>query len=391
MHRLTRFVATGLFILVVMLPSESMAQWSANSGETVRNAFGPLKNQNASACRGACGMDCPSSCEQAVEFECSGAGTFKRVQTYRCGTHQGCRQHDDCLDRCSEEQAEGFDCQAVCHSEAMTDWGPERAMSWAAGGGPFDGGFILFEYTTDTPGGPEAIYRCPAGSRQSCGAPQDGCMSGGKSIDPVFDSFAGNGAGAVQVFGFRSGRVCLKNGQPSSVCETTVDVQVTGSDRCAQSDGAQACSWYGFELDYRNANPTVPLICQSSGADEDFLGGIVSKALETAPADSDTDLGQLLGNFQKELKSGKSLDQVLSGITITTGDGQTLGNPTEKEAFRQPGVPSEVALNGVAGHILVPMFELHNSSPPGTSMERQVRCSMEGQPVIETTFRLHFN
>lgn len=391
MHWLTRGVVTVLLILAVVLPHESMAQWAANPGDTPRNAFGPLKNQSAPACRGACGMGCPSSCEQTVQFECSGAGTLMRVRTYSCGTHQGCRQHDDCLDRCSQEQAEDFDCQTVCHSEAVGDWGPERAMSWAAGGGPFDGEPIVFEYTMDTPGGSEAIYRCPGGSRQQCSETQDGCTAGGQSVEPVFDSFTGGGAEAVQVFGFRSGRVCLENGQPSSVCETTIDVQITGSDRCPQSSGARPCSWYGFELDYRNANPSVPLTCQSSGAEEDFLGGIVSEALKTAPADSSTDLGKLLGNLQEELQSGKSLDQVFSGITVTTGDGQTLGSPEAKKTFQQPGVPTEVSLNSVAGHVLVPMFELHDSSPPGTHLERQVRCSQEGQPVIETTFRLHFN
>jgi len=37
--------------------------------------FGPIKNGKAPACRGACGMDCPGSCEQGVQFECAGAGT----------------------------------------------------------------------------------------------------------------------------------------------------------------------------------------------------------------------------------------------------------------------------------------------------------------------------
>lgn len=71
--------------------------------------------------------------------------------------------------------------------------------------------------------------------------------------------------------------------------------------------------------------------------------------------------------------------------------GQALGSSAAKTTFQQPGVPTEFALNGVAGHVLVLMFELHDSSPPGTHVGRQVRCSLEGKPVIETTFRLHFN
>jgi len=164
---------------------------------------------------------------------------------------------------------------------------------------------------------------------------------------------------------------------------------VTGEDRCTLSDGAQPCTWYGFELDYQNASPAEPLVCSSSGAEEDFLGGIVAKAIEGMPADSDTDLGKLFGQLQKDLNSGKSMDQVFAGISITTEDGETLGG-APAQTFQEPGVPSEVALSGASGHVLVPIFELHDASPPGTSVERQVRCYQQGQPVIETTFRLHF-
>ena len=115
--------------------------------------------------------------------------------------------------------------------------------------------------------------------------------------------------------------------------------------------------------------------------------------IEAAPAGSgsDSEFGDILGHFQKELNSGKSLDQVFAGISITTEDGKTLGGaPTATETFQQAGVPSEVALSGTSGHLFVPMFELHDTAPPGSSLELQVRCLQQGQPVIETTFRLHF-
>jgi len=379
-------------MLAVLFSQEAAAQWAANPGDTVRNAFGPVKNQGAPVCRGACGVDCPSSCDQEVQFECAGDGKLLRVRSYSCGTHQGCREHDDCLDRCSQERAEGYDCAAECHAEAVANWGLDRAGVWAAGGGPYEGEPIRFQYTMDKPGGPEAIYGCPDGARRQCTAGQGGCLAGSESVDPEFETFNGGGPNTVRVSGFRSGRVCLAGGQPSSVCQSTVDIQVTGDDRCAQPDGAQRCTWYGFELDYRNANPAEPLICHSSGAEEDFLGGIVSAAIEAAPADSDsdTDLGKMLGHFQKELNNGKSLDQLFSGITVTTADGKTLGAAAPTETFHEPGVPSEVVLNGASGHLLVPIFERHDASLPGTSVEHQVRCSQEGRPVIETTFRLHF-
>lgn len=59
---------------------------------------------------------------------------------------------------------------------------PHESMAQrAAGDGLFDGDPIVFEYTMDTPGGSEAIYRCTGGSRQQCSATQDGCTAGGES------------------------------------------------------------------------------------------------------------------------------------------------------------------------------------------------------------------
>jgi hypothetical protein len=362
----------------------------ARQGAAERNVFGPESHQAAPACRGACGQSCPSTCEQVVRFECSGSDSLLRVRSYSCGTHQGCRDHDACLDRCAVERAEGYDCQTECHARAVEDWGMEWAGSWALGGGPNDPDPLWFEYTMDAPAGAEAQYRCPDGATRQCGGDSAACMAANRPVEPVFDAYSGNGPGVVQVSGFRSGRVCLDGGQPASVCQPTADIQVTGSERCSQADGAQACSWYGFELDYRNANPLEPLNCHSTGADEDFLGGIVSQVIKAAPANTDTDLGNLLGNLQKELKSGKSLDQLFGGMSITTADGQVLGGAPPGPSYPEPGVPSEVVLDSGAGHVLVPMFELRNASPPGTTLVREVRCNQGGKPVIETTFRLHF-
>lgn len=377
-------------LLLVLFPQESSAQWAAGPGETVRNVFGPQKNQDAPACRGACGMDCPSSCDQELRFECAGGGRLLRVQTMSCGTHPACREHDDCLDRCTQEQAAGFDCSTQCNTDVMSLWPVEQAASWAAGGGPFEGEPILFEYTVDRPGGPEAYYRCPPGAVQQCGDPKTVCQLDGVAVDPVFASYAGSGAGSLRVAGFRSGNVCTEGGEPDSVCQDAVDIRVTGSDQCAQPDGPRACTWYGFEFDYRNAVPGEPLYCQSSGADGDFLGGIVTGVLKSASADPNTEFGSFLGGLQKELGSGKSLDQVFAGITMTTADGQVLGGSAPAEAFPSPGVPGEVAVDSSSGHLLVPMFELYGAKPPGSSVEHHVRCSQGGRPVIETVFRLHF-
>ena len=69
---------------------------------------------------------------------------------------------------------------------------------------------------------------------------------------------------------------------------------------------------------------------------------------------------------------------------------RSFPNPALTEAFQEPGVPGEVILKGASGHLLVPIFEWHAASPPGTSVEHNVRCSQQGRPVIETLFRLHF-
>jgi hypothetical protein len=379
-----------LLTLVLFLPQQTAAQWSAQPGDTVRNAFGPAKGLNVPVCRGACGADCPSTCEQSVQFECAGGERLLRVQSYNCGTHQGCQEHDDCLDRCSQKQAEGYDCATECHAEAVGNWGLDKAGFWAAGGGPYEGDPITFQYTMETPGGPEAIYRCPAGAGQQCSAGVGSCLTGSKSVDPEFETFVGGGPQTVKVSGFRSGTVCLENGQPSSVCQNAVDINITGNDRCAQADGAQPCTWYGFELDYQNANPSEPLYCQSSAAEEDFLGGVVSSAIEAAPGGVEGDLGKLLGQFQKDLSNGKSLDQIFSGITVTAADGKTLGEPEPTEVFQAAGVPNEITLNGTSGHILVPIFERKDASAPGTYVEHQITCRQTGRPVLETTFSLHF-
>ncbi|WP_133300663.1 hypothetical protein [Seongchinamella sediminis] len=386
-------LARGVIVfLMAGLSSLASAQWAASPGDTVRNAFGPQKNASAPMCRGACGMDCPSSCEQDVNFECAGNGKMRRVLSLSCGTHKACREHDDCLDRCSQEQGAGYDCQAYCHTDVMGQYPPEQAVSWAAGGGPYDGEPIQFEYTRQRPDDPEAIYRCPDGAEQTCIAGLALCQAKGRSVDPVFVAYEGGAGGTMRVANFRSGGVCLEGAEPSSVCRAGVAIPVKGEAQCRQAGGSSRCSWYGFEFDYSNAIPGEPLYCSSSGAEGDFLGGVVTKVIESVNADSaaNSEFGELLSGLQQELGKGKSLDQVFSGITITTADGQTLGGEQAKPEFAAPGVPQEVALAGSSGHVLVPIFELQGAQPRGTRAEHYIRCLQQGRPVVETTFVLQY-
>lgn len=396
---LPRAALGGILLLLFVLPSGAWAQWAASAGDTVRNGFGPAKLQQSSVCRGACGASCPSSCDAEIQYECINPRELARVQIYECGTHQGCREHDDCLDRCAEERAKGFDCAAYCHTEAIESYGIESALAWAAGGGPMDSARIRFEYTMNKARGAEAIYRCPERAQQQCssGSGNGYCQLDGVPVDPVFHGFRGGDANRMQVSNFRSGRVCDSGGQPSSVCEVTMDIPITGEQACSPGSGEDACSWYGFALTYSNATPGEPLFCSSTGSDKDFLGGFMERALQSRSPSSETEdgalpkeLGSILNNVQRDLQRGKSLEGALSGISITTADGQTIGGYGDASALANGGIPNEIAVPSTSGTLFVPAFEAFDVASAGSTVEHQVTCLHRGEPVLETTFRLQF-
>jgi hypothetical protein len=383
-----RNAVLALFVLTVCtVAASSDGQWSRRPGDRVRNDFGPTIDLFATTCRGACGAGCPSSCAETVAYECAGPDRLRRVRTYSCGTHPACSVHDDCLDRCRQRRVRGLDCDAQCHTEALQEYGVERAVSWASGGGPYEGAPIIFDYTRDTPAGPEPSFRCPAGAQIACGGDAGRCVTAaGTEATPIFDTYAG-GTGTVRVSDFRSGRVCLDGGTASGVCEQAIDIDVTGDARCGTGT-SKPCTWYGFEFDYANAAPSAALLCSTSGADEDFLGGIVTRALTSMPVDQSSDLGAALGQLKRELGQGRSLQDVLSGIRVTPAGQPAAPVPPVRAA--QPGVPSSVPLPSSSGHLLVPMYELGDGGAPGSVLVREVRCTVNGSPVLETTFRLHF-
>ena len=370
-----------------------LRSWAAQPGETVRNSFGP----NASDCRGACGPGCASvqSCERGARYECLDAGRLLRIETYSCGTHQGCRIHDDCLDRCHQANEQGVDCEASCHLEAMAEYGPENAMSWLQGGGPYDPEPSFFEYTRSAPDMPEPFYRCAEGTRRECGGGAARCVTAaGVEVEPVFDSFP-EASRTIGVAGFRSGRLCEQGPGGSTVCEQTVDIQVTGADACAQGAGNARCTRFGFEFDYQRADPAVPLVCSASsrGGSRDLASVAVAQALSPVVG-QDTDLGAAAGGIQEALRSGQSLESVFSGISIAQLDEN--GKPVESTRVganpapaAAPPTPNRVALEGASGRLVVPLYELHDPARSGEVVEREVECSYSGAPVLETLFRLH--
>ncbi len=378
-------------------PVSALRSWAAQPGETVLNSFGPA----ASDCRGACGPGCQSaqSCESGARYECLGGDRLLRIETYACGTHQGCRVHDDCLDRCAQANAQGVDCEAMCHLEAVQEYGAQNAMSWLQGGGPYDAEPIYFEYTSSAPGMPEPAYRCAEGTRLECGGAAARCLTAaGVEVEPVFDAFPAGG-GAISVSAFRSGRLCEQGPGGAMVCEQTVDIPVTGADSCAQATGSARCTRFGFEFDYRGANPAMPLVCTatSRGGTLDLPAFMVAQGLSAVVSqESNTDLGEVLGGLQDALRSGRSLEEVFAGVSVAPLDDN--GRPIESQRVGAspaaqnvpPPTPRQVSFEAASGRLVVPMYELHDPALSGQMLEREVECSYNGTPVIETRFRLQF-
>jgi hypothetical protein len=68
-------------------------------------------------------------------------GDWQVGLTYTCGTHQACRDHDDCYDLCNENRCNSWgaaSCRRACDTETVTAH-PTQAPSWARGYGSFDG------------------------------------------------------------------------------------------------------------------------------------------------------------------------------------------------------------------------------------------------------------
>lgn len=361
-------------------------------GATVRNIFGPDVGLGANQCRGACGGGCPKSCTLEIAYECMGSSQLRRVEAFACGTHQGCREHDACLDTCLQNNPESRECQPQCDATAMEVYGLGSSTSWLLGEGPYDGK-ITFEYTRHAPAELEPAYRCPAGSKRQC-SDAIGCIAAnGTGVDPIFDSYPAAKAGAMQIAGLRAGPLC-GNGD-DRVCEQSANIQLSGADTCQ----AGTCTRFGMEFDYRNADPSAPLECATStrGGDGDFIGDLVKlggDALSTrsggAGEQEGDGMAELLGMFGKIIASGDSPEDVQ--ITMTPFDEN--GKPIESQRVgSEPSngpapIPRTIALPTVNGHLFVPMYQLASSSKPGEVKERRVTCTHKDEQVLETIFVL---
>jgi hypothetical protein len=314
---------------------------------------------------------------------------LRRVTTYECGTHQGCRVHDDCLDDCLYSGAQDGECQAQCDADVIDRFGLE-AGSWLIGNGPYDGR-ITYEYTRDDADALEPVYRCPTGTGRQCSG-SIGCLAAnGDSVDPAFDSYPGMTAGAMRISAFRAGPAC-----DDGVCEHSEVIPISGADSCPQG----RCTRFGMEFDYEDADPSKPLECSvsTSGGDGDFLGDLLklgadaraTRNRDAASPDPEDGMGQMLDMFQKVLTSADSPDDVHISMAPLDADGNTIESQRvgSDSRVRVPPIPRSVPVPAASGHLFVPMYQLADGSIHGAGKERRVRCTHNGAPVLETTFRL---
>lgn len=102
-------------------------------------------NAVGSQCRGACGIDCPSTCRAApgtstcLEWQTADCGWHAKVCSYtvrECGSHPGCVAHDACYDGCGGGLA-GFFCRRDCDATCVATHGAGNCTSWWGGNGPY--------------------------------------------------------------------------------------------------------------------------------------------------------------------------------------------------------------------------------------------------------------
>ena len=381
MTRIRLLVLVALLLVPLAAPAQS-----AQPGDTVRNSFGPMPGTLPSMCRGACGKGCPDTCSQSVTLECLNTERVRRVVSYSCGTHRGCRDHDNCLDAC-RVNAQGLDCDSYCHTQAIEAWGLERTTSWAMGSEPFDSAPIRFEYTLHAPDAHEPAFRCPEGARLACSRGLGRCLTaGGGAVDPVFDSYPTAGPDAMRVSEFRSGRLCGER-----VCEQASLIRVTGQDTCERG----RCTRYGVEFAYRNANPAVRLECSAkTTGGGDFIGNLLKETADTMPQQGEAPeadgMAQLLGLLQQVLKSADTPEDV----QISMAPLDEAGNPIESQRVGSstdsvPSVPRSITLPAANGRLLVPMYQLADFGDTSDRV-REIRCTHNGWPVFEVTFQLQF-
>lgn len=98
---------------------------------------------NGSQCRHACGPNCviPNDCTNLEAWQSptrcvnSTSGFTHWYCTYaivRCGTNDGCRNHDDCYDTCDPSLL-GAACRRACDQQCIAQYSSGQCYDWMGG------------------------------------------------------------------------------------------------------------------------------------------------------------------------------------------------------------------------------------------------------------------
>ncbi len=186
---------------------------------------------SGATCRGACGGGCPRTCEDftlCVDDESSSGHCDYTGK--RCGTHQGCREHDDCYDACGPRGVLDLGvwrCRRACDLGCIRRYGLAQCRSWMTGAGPYDGELSF----TDPPVAGDG--RCMPGADGGAGTDGGGAgTDGGTCLDvdgkylcgdgcPCPPPYACMGPGTqccYTPFPFGGQPLCLCPNQPNGLC-----------------------------------------------------------------------------------------------------------------------------------------------------------------------------
>jgi hypothetical protein len=144
---------------------------------------------------------------------------------------------------------------------------------------------------------------------------------------------------SAEIRNFVSGAVCSDAAGVRSVCQQTKEIYVTAESSCNWSGKQLPCTWFGFEFDYKDADPHVPLECtyvRSQASDEGNFEGVRER---------NTTTGTLTYRF-----------------------------------------------DSAVGHFFNPMYQLFSreAEQKHVVLNTQIACSVSGVHVFDVTFNLHF-
>lgn len=147
-------------------------------------------------------------------------------------------------------------------------------------------------------------------------------------------------AGDISISNFVSGPVCHDEEGTEEICEQAVDIDIRGESLCNWSGEERRCTWFGFQFDYENADPTISIVC----------------------------------NYTRSLPSREGNWESVRQENATEGT-------------------FSLDLEAASGHFFNPSYELYNVPPDGSTVvvTTEIECTYDGQPLFATTFRSRFS